>query len=191
PGESLGVLSEYGPHSLGSTGLAGLRRAVVMRGGQFLPENPIGTGGLSRAILRGSGQIYGGGPTRLGLHRTPVHPGARRKGQVLWRHYPTASGRACPRVADWSVADGAGDGRYRARVTTLLAGNGLTALLFSFLLSCQGAKTPLRHPWTFCAYATVVKATSVSDFRQCAAPLQAHCARLCRSGALRRLSAWR
>src|SRR5262249_34465761 len=168
PGESLGVLSEYGPHSLGSTGLAGLRRAVVMRGGQFLPENPIGTGGLSRAILRGSGQIYGGGPTRLGLHRTPVHPGARRKGQVLWRHYPTASGRACPRVADWSVADGAGDGRYRACVTTLLAGNGLTALLFSFLPSCQGAKTPLRHPWAFCAYATVVKATSVSDFRQCA-----------------------
>src|SRR5262249_54990433 len=82
--------------------------------------------------------------------------------------YPTASGRACPRVADWSVADGAGDGRYRACVTTLLAGNGLTALLFSFLPSCQGAKTPLRHPWAFCAYATVVKATSVSDFRQCA-----------------------
>src|SRR3989449_1031289 len=109
PGEILGVLSEYGPHSLGSTGLAGLRRAVVMRGGQFLPENPIGTGGLSRAILRGSGQIYGGGPTRLGLHRTPVHPGARCKGQVLWRHHPTASGRACPRVADWGVADGAGD----------------------------------------------------------------------------------
>src|SRR2546426_11779201 len=169
PGEILGVLSEYGPHSLGSTGLAGLRRAVVMRGGQFLPENPIGTGGLSRAILRGSGQIYGGGPTRLGLHRTPVHPGARCKGQVLWRHHPTASGRACPRVADWGVADGAGDGHYRARAATLPAGNGLTALFFSFLPSCQGAKTPLRHPWAFCAYATVVKATSVSNFRQCPA----------------------
>src|SRR2546425_3874158 len=118
------------------------------------------------------GYLYGGGPTRLGLHRTPVHPGARCKGQVLWRHHPTASGRACPRVADWGVADGAGDGHYRARAATLPAGNGLTALFFSFLPSCQGAKTPLRHPWAFCAYATVVKATSVSNFRQCPVPWQ-------------------
>src|SRR3989442_63225 len=51
PGEILGVLYEYGPHSLGSTGLAGLRRAAVMREGHNLPLNPTWTGGASRAIL--------------------------------------------------------------------------------------------------------------------------------------------
>src|SRR5262249_37941471 len=90
-----------------------------------------------------------------------------RKGQVLRRHHPTASGRACPRVVDRCLADGAGDRRHRAGAATLPAGNGLTALLCSFLPSCQGAKTPLWHPGAFCAYATVVMATSVSDFRQC------------------------
>src|SRR5262245_42332977 len=167
PGAILGVLSEYGPHSLGPPGLAGLRRAVVMRGRQFLPQNPIGTGGLSCAILRGGGQIYGRCPPRLGVHRTPVYPGARCKGPMLWRHHPTASGRACPRVADRGLADGPGDGRHRAGAATLPAGNRLISLLFSFLPSCQGAKTPLRHPWASCAYATVGKAASMSDFRQC------------------------
>src|SRR5262249_28080324 len=99
--------------------------------------------------------------------RTPLYPGACRTGQVLRRHHPTASGRACPRVVDRCLADGAGDRRHRAGAATLPAGNGLTALLCSFLPSCQGAKTPLCHPGAFCAYATVVMATSVSDFRQC------------------------
>src|SRR5215471_19999771 len=143
-----------------------------MRGRQLLPENPLGTSGLSRSILRGSGQIQGRRPPRLGLYRTPLYPGACRKGQVLRRHHPTASGRACPRVVDRCLADGAGDRRHRAGAATLPAGNGLTALLCSFLPSCQGAKTPLWHPGAFCAYATVVMATSVSDFRQCPAVLK-------------------
>src|SRR5262249_24232594 len=119
------------------------------------------------AILRGGGQIYGRCPPRLGVHRTPVYPGARRKGPMLWRHHPTASGRACPRVADRGLADGPRDGRHRAGAATLPAGNRLISLLFSFLPSCQGAKTPLRHPWASCAYATVGKAASMSDFRKC------------------------
>src|SRR5262249_37270699 len=113
------------------------------------------------------GQIYGRCPPRLGVHRTPVYPGARRKGPMLWRHHPTASGRACPRVADRGLADGPRDGRHRAGAATLPAGNRLISLLFSFLPSCQGAQTPLRHPWASCAYATVGKAASMSDFRQC------------------------
>src|SRR5205085_1341578 len=98
-------------HSLGPTSLAGLQRALVMRSGQFLSENPIGAGRLSGPILRGGGQIHGRRALELGLCRTALRTRTLGPDQDLWRPDTAASGGTCGRLAERRVGNDARNGR--------------------------------------------------------------------------------
>lgn len=84
--QSLGVLHEYGSHSLGASRLAGLRRALVVRGRQFVSENPVGPGRLSRAVLCGGGQIHGRRVGDMGICRAAIRSRTFCPAQDVWRH---------------------------------------------------------------------------------------------------------
>src|SRR6266511_3824851 len=125
PGQIPGVLSEYGPRPERQSGVAGIWPALVVRSRQLLPQNAVGPGRFSGAALRSGGQMVRRGASGLGLHRVALRPGTVVPDPNPGRHHPTASRRACPRLADQCLRDGPRRGHDRARIAAVPAHRGV------------------------------------------------------------------
>src|SRR5919199_6879229 len=121
PGQSPGVLRQYGSRPARQQGLAGLWPAVVVRNRQFVPQRAVGLSRFPGAPVRRRGQMVCRGAPGLGLRRVALRPRTLIPGPAPGRYHPTASRRAYARLVDRRVADGARNRFHRTGAPALLA----------------------------------------------------------------------